>query len=259
MLQSLQGRSVIVTGGSKGIGRGIARVFARAGVRLTVVARNRAEIDAVVEEMNAAGATARGAVCDVTDIDAVQRMVDEAAEAQGGLDVLCANAGIFPQVKMRDMSAADWDHVMATNLRSTFFCVKAAIPHFEKRGKGRIVVTSSITGPVTGYPGWTHYAASKAGQLGFIKTAAMELARYNTTINAVMPGNIMTEGLQDLGEDYLTTMANSIPLKRLGDVEDIGNAALFFASDEAGYITGQQIIVDGGQILPESLEALASI
>jgi len=259
MLQSLQGRSVIVTGGSKGIGRGIARVFARAGVRLTVVARNRAEIDAVVEEMNAAGATARGAVCDVTDIDAVRRMVDEAAEAQGGLDVLCANAGIFPQVKMLDMSAADWDHVMATNLRSTFFCVKAAIPHFEKRGKGRIVVTSSITGPVTGYPGWAHYAASKAGQLGFIKTAAMELARYNTTINAVMPGNIITEGLQDLGEDYLKTMANSIPLKRLGDVEDIGNAALFFASDEAGYITGQQIIVDGGQILPESLEALASI
>ena len=259
MLQSLQGRSVIVTGGSKGIGRGIARVFARAGVRLTVVARHQAEIDAAVEEMNAAGATARGAVCDVTDIDAVQRMVDEAAEAQGGLDVMCANAGIFPQVKMLDMTAADWDNVMATNLRSTFFCVKASIPHFEKRGKGRIVVTSSITGPVTGFPGWTHYAASKAGQLGFIKTAAMELARYNTTINAVMPGNIMTEGLQDLGEDYLATMANSIPLKRLGDVEDIGNAALFFASDEAAYITGQQIIVDGGQILPESLEALASI
>ncbi|MET3661717.1 3-oxoacyl-ACP reductase FabG [Aquamicrobium ahrensii] len=259
MLNSLKGRSVIVTGGSKGIGRGIARVFARAGVKLTIVARNQAEIDGVVAEMNAAGATARGAACDVTDMNAVQRMVDEAAEAQGGLDVMCANAGIFPQVKMVDMSADDWDHVMATNLRSTFFCVKAAIPHFEKRGKGRVIVTSSITGPVTGYPGWSHYGASKAGQLGFIKTAAMELARYNTTINAVMPGNIRTEGLEGLGEDYLQTMANSIPLKRLGDVEDIGNAALFFASDEAAYITGQQIIVDGGQILPESLEALESI
>lgn len=259
MLNSLKGRSVIVTGGSKGIGRGIARVFARAGVKLTIVARNPAEIDGVVAEMNAAGATARGAACDVTDMNAVQRMVDEAAEAQGGLDVMCANAGIFPQVKMVDMSADDWDHVMATNLRSTFFCVKAAIPHFEKRGKGRVIVTSSITGPVTGYPGWAHYGASKAGQLGFIKTAAMELARYNTTINAVMPGNIRTEGLEGLGEDYLQTMANSIPLKRLGDVEDIGNAALFFASDEAAYITGQQIIVDGGQILPESLEALESI
>ncbi len=259
MLTSLKGRSVIVTGGSKGIGRGIARVFARAGVKLTVAARNQAEIDDAVAEMNGLGATARGAVCDVTDFASVQRMVDEAAAAQGGLDVLCANAGAFPQVKMVDMTPEDWDHVMATNLRSTFFSVKAAIPHFEKAGKGRVVVTSSITGPVTGYPGWSHYGASKAGQLGFIKTAAMELARYNTTINAVMPGNIVTEGLQGLGEDYLRTMANSIPLKRLGAVEDIGNAALFFASDEAAYITGQQIIVDGGQILPESLEALESI
>ncbi len=112
---------------------------------------------------------------------------------------------------------------------------------------------------MTGYPGWTHYGASKAGQLGFLKTASMELARYNTTINAVMPGNIVTEGLEGLGQAYLDTMAASIPLKRLGAVEDIGNAALFFASDEAGYITGQQIIVDGGQILPESLEAIASI
>jgi 3-oxoacyl-[acyl-carrier protein] reductase len=172
---------------------------------------------------------------------------------------VCANAGIFPQTKLIDMDPSEWDHVMATNLRSSFFCVKAAIPHFEKAGKGRVVLTSSITGPVTGYPGWAHYGASKSGQLGFLKTAAMELARYNTTINAVMPGNIYTEGLQDLGQEYLDTMAASIPLRRLGAVEDIGNAALFFASDEAAYITGQQLVIDGGQILPESLEAISSI
>jgi 3-oxoacyl-[acyl-carrier protein] reductase len=157
---------------------------------------------------------------------------------------------------MAAMDPSEWDHVLATNLKSTFLLVKACIPQFERQGKGRVVVTSSITGPVTGFPGWTHYGASKAGQLGFLKTAAMELARYNTTINAVMPGNIYTEGLQDLGLDYLRTMANSIPLKRLGAVEDIGNAALFFASDEAAYVTGQQLVVDGGQILPESLEAI---
>ena len=157
------------------------------------------------------------------------------------------------------MDPAEWDKVMATNLKSTFLCVKACIPHFKKAGHGRVVVTSSITGPVTGFPGWAHYGASKAGQLGFLKTAAMELSRYGTTINAVMPGNIMTEGLDDLGQDYLDGMAASIPLKRLGSVEDIGHAALYFASDEAGYVTGQTIVVDGGQILPESLEAIGEI
>ena len=186
-------------------------------------------------------------------------MVDSTVKAQGGLGVFCANAGAFPQTKIVDVDPNEWDQVMATNLRSSFLSVKAAIPHFEKAGKGRVVLTSSITGPVTGFPGWAHYGASKSGQLGFLKTAAMELSRYNTTINAVMPGNIYTEGLQDLGQDYLDTMAASIPLKRLGDVEDIGNAALFFASDEAAYITGQQIVVDGGQIIPESLEAIEEI
>jgi len=173
--------------------------------------------------------------------------------------VMCANAGSYPQTKIVDMDPAEWDGVMATNLRSAFLSVKACIPYFEKAGKGRVILTSSITGPVTGFPGWSHYGASKSGQLGFLKTAAMELSRYNTTINAVMPGNIYPEGLQDLGQEYLDTMAASIPLKRLGDVADIGNAALFFASDEAAYITGQQIVVDGGQIIPESLEAIEEI
>ena len=211
-----------------------------------------------MEELESAGGTASFCACDVTDFEQVQALVAHAESTYGGLDIMCSNAGIFPQANMIDLSPDDWDHVLSTNLKSTFLAVKAAIPAMEKRGKGRIVITSSITGPVTGFPGWTHYGASKSGQLGFLKTAAIELAKYNVTINAVMPGNIITEGLEGLGQDYLDTMAASIPLKRLGDVEDIGNAALFFASDEAGYITGQQIVVDGGQILPESLEALES-
>ena len=256
MLTSLKGKSVIVTGGSKGIGRGIATVFARQGAKVTIAARNEDDLKKAAGEI---AGDVRYEVCDVSDWTSVKGMVDSTAAAQGGLHVMCANAGAFPQTKIVDMDPGEWDRVMATNLRSAFLSVKAAIPHFEKAGKGRVVLTSSITGPITGFPGWSHYGASKAGQLGFLKTAAMELARYNTTINAVMPGNIYTEGLQDLGEDYLTTMAASIPLKRLGGVEDIGNAALFFASDEAGYITGQQIVVDGGQIIPESLEAIAEI
>jgi 3-oxoacyl-[acyl-carrier protein] reductase len=136
------------------------------------------------------------------------------------------------------------------------FSIQAALPALKRSKGGRIVLTSSITGPVTGFPGWAHYGASKAAQLGFMRTACIELARYGITINAVLPGNIKTEGLTDLGADYEQTMAASIPLKRLGTVDDIGHAAMFLASDQAGYITGQTLIVDGGQILPESLEAL---
>lgn len=259
MLTSIRGKSVIVTGGSKGIGRGIAKVFAAQGAKVMIAARGKDASEAVLAELRGAGGTAEAVACDVADWDSVQAMVKATESAFGGVDILCANAGIFPQAKMVDLDPDEWDRVMATNLKSAFLTVKACIPYFEKAGKGRVILTSSITGPVTGYPGWTHYGASKAGQLGFLKTASMELARYNTTINAVMPGNIVTEGLEGLGQAYLDTMAASVPLKRLGVIEDIGNAALFFASDEANYITGQQIIVDGGQTLPESLEAIASI
>ena len=256
MLTSFEGKSVIITGGSKGIGRGIATVFARQGAKVTITARGEEALKLAAAEIDG---DVRYELCDVSDWASVQSMVANVVKAHGGLDVICANAGAFPQTKIIDMDPEEWDDVMATNLRSSFLCVKAVIPHFEKAGKGRVVLTSSITGAITGFPGWSHYGASKSGQLGFLKTAAMELSRYNTTINAVMPGNIYTEGLQNLGQEYLDTMAASIPLKRLGDVEDIGNAALFFASDEAAYITGQQIVVDGGQIIPESLEALAEI
>ena len=126
-------------------------------------------------------------------------------------------------------------------------------------GHGRVIITSSITGPITGYPGWSHYGASKAAQLGFLRTAAMELAPKQITINAVLPGNIITEGLVEMGQEYMDQMAASIPAGRLGSVADIGNAALFFATDEAGYITGQTLVVDGGQILPESNQALADV
>jgi len=134
--------------------------------------------------------------------------------------------------------------------------VKAALPALSKSAHGRVIITSSVTGPITGFPGWSHYGATKAAQLGFMRTAAIELAASRITINAVMPGNIITEGLADLGDDYMAQMTASVPLRRLGTVDDIGYTALFLASDEAGYITGQTIVVDGGQVLPESLAAL---
>ena len=253
MTQSLNGRSVVVTGGSKGIGKGIARVFAQSGARVAIVARHAEQAEAAASEI---GHGAFGRAGDVTSLAGMEGAMKAVAERGGGIDVLCANAGIFPQARLEDMTSEQWDEVMDTNLKGTFHAVKAAVPYLKKSDQGRIVLTSSITGPVTGFPGWTHYGATKAGQLGFMRTACIELAKYGITVNAVMPGNILTEGLIGMGEDYQKTMAASIPLKKLGSVDDIGYAALYFASKEAGYVTGQTIIVDGGQILPESLEAL---
>jgi len=255
MSASLKGRSVVVTGGSKGIGKGIAQVFAEAGAKVAIVARHAGQAEAAAKEI---GHGAFGLKGDVTSLASMEAAMKAVAARNGGLDVLCANAGIFPPAKLEDMTDQQWDEVVDTNLKGTFHSVKAAVPYLKKSDQGRIVITSSITGPVTGYPGWTHYGATKAGQLGFMRTACIELAKYGITVNAVMPGNIITEGLAGMGEDYQKTMAASIPLKRLGTVADIGHAALCFASKEAGYVTGQTIIVDGGQILPESLEALAS-
>ncbi|RWL44355.1 MAG: 3-oxoacyl-ACP reductase FabG [Mesorhizobium sp.] len=254
MTQSLKGRSVVVTGGSKGIGKGIARVFALSGAKVAIVARHPDQAEAAATEI---GHGAFGVVGDVTSLPSIESALAVAAARNGRIDVLCANAGIFPQARLEDMTSQQWDEVVDTNLKGTFHAVKAAVPYLKTSDQGRIVLTSSITGPITGFPGWSHYGATKAGQLGFMRTACIELAKYSITINAVMPGNIVTEGLAGLGEDYQKTMAASIPLKRLGTVEDIGYAALYFASKEAGYVTGQTIIVDGGQILPESLEALA--
>jgi 3-oxoacyl-[acyl-carrier protein] reductase len=257
MLTSIAGRSVIVTGGSKGIGKGIARVFAKNGGKVVVVSRHLNEAEATAEEFRKAGGTAMGLAADITSMGDMQVLAEAAANAYGGIDILCANAGIFPQTKIEELSPEDWDFVSATNLKGTFLAIKACLPYLKKSDQGRIVITSSITGPVTGFPGWAHYGATKAGQLGFMRTACLEFAKYGITVNAVLPGNIKTEGLAALGPDYEKSMAASIPLNKLGTVEDIGYAALFLASKEAAYITGQTIIVDGGQILPESMDALA--
>ncbi|MEM6934162.1 MAG: SDR family NAD(P)-dependent oxidoreductase, partial [Pseudomonadota bacterium] len=158
MFTSLAGKSVLVTGGSLGIGKGIARVFGNAGAKVIIAARGEEAAAATAEELGAAYVTG-----DVGNWEDVQRIVAKTVEVQGGLDVLCANAGAFPQTKIVEMEPDEWDEVMRTNLKSAFLCVKAAIPAFEKAGKGRVILTSSITGPVTGYPGWSHYGASKSG------------------------------------------------------------------------------------------------
>lgn len=257
MFNSLQGRSAVVTGGSKGIGRGIAERLATAGVDVVVTGRTQSDIDATVAALADLPGAVSGLAADVTSQEDCASVVDAALERHGALDIVCANAGIFPSARIEDLTPENIEEVIGVNFKGTVYIVQAALPALTASGRGRVIITSSITGPITGYPGWSHYGASKAAQLGFLRTAAMELAPKNITINAVLPGNIITEGLIDMGQEYMDQMAAAVPAGRLGSVADIGNAALFFATDEAAYITGQSLVVDGGQILPESQAAIA--
>ncbi len=259
MLKSLAGRSVIVTGASKGIGKGIARVFASKGAKVLLAARDLAQAEAAAAGILAEGGIASAEGADVSSEEDCVRMARAATERHGGIDIVCCNAGVFPAARLGEMSAVGWDQVLDINLKGTFLTVHACLAGLKARGMGRIIVTSSVTGPITGYPGWSHYAASKAGQLGFVRTAAIELAPHNITVNAVLPGNILTEGVEALGPEYIKRMTSAIPQRRLGTVEDVAYAALFLASDEAAFITGQTIVVDGGQVLPESHMALEDL
>lgn len=254
---SLAGKSVVVTGGSKGIGRGIASVFAEAGANVAVAARSSADIDAAVTALKGVGeGKVIGVATDVSDPPSCTAMASAVADAFGGIDVLCANAGIFPEAPLATMTPEELAEVLDVNVKGNVFAVQACLPSLIASGHGRVILTSSITGPITGFPRWSHYGASKAAQLGFMRTAAIELAPHAITVNAIMPGNIITEGLADLGEDYLAGMARAIPAGALGKPADIGYLAAFLATDEAAYITGQAIAVDGGQVLPESPDAV---
>ena len=260
MFTSIASRSVIVTGGTKGIGKGIARAFAKAGANVLITGRDEPSAVSTCAELTAlGGGTVTYLLGDVADRASCEAMATVAIGRNGGIDVLCANAGIFPDAKLVDMTEADIDLVLGTNVKGTMFSVQACLAALTDSGRGRIILTSSITGPITGYPGWSHYGASKAAQLGFMRTAAIELAPRGITVNAVLPGNIATEGLAELGDDYRRSMEQAIPLRRLGEVDDIGNACLFFATDEAAYVTGQALAVDGGQVLPESIAALEAM
>ena len=255
----LQSTSVLVTGGSKGIGRGIASVFAEAGADVAIAARSATDIDTAVADLGTRGAgKVLGVQADVCDPMSCVNMAAAVVEAFGGIDVVCANAGIFPEAPLATMTPGQLAEVLDVNIKGTIYSVQACLDALIASGRGRVILTSSITGPITGFPGWSHYGASKAAQLGFMRTAAIELAPHGITVNAVLPGNIFTEGLADMGEEYIAGMTRAIPAGALGKPEDIGYLAAFLATREAGYITGQAIAVDGGQVLPESPDAVSS-
>jgi 3-oxoacyl-[acyl-carrier protein] reductase len=224
-----------------------------------VTARNQTDLDATVADLANQPGRVSGLAADVSKPEDCRRAVETAVDRHGALDIVCANAGIFPSGRLEELTPEDIEQVIAVNFKGTVFIVQAALSALTATGRGRVIITSSITGPITGYPGWSHYGASKAAQLGFLRTAAMELAPKQITINAVLPGNIITDGLVEMGQEYMDQMAAAVPAGRLGSVADIGNAALFFATEEASYITGQTLVVDGGQILPESHMAIAEL
>lgn len=250
--QKFKEHVVIVTGASRGIGRGIANLFAIEGAKVVLVGRDEAQLKEVECSIRNQGRTATYIKGDVSNPQDMERMVTETINHYGSVDVLCHNAGIYPQARLEDMTLQDWQSVINTNLTGTFLAVKACIPVMKTQGHGKIVITSSISGPQTALPGYSHYTASKGGIAGFVKTAAVELAKYKININAVEPGNIMTEGLGATGPDHINNMLRAIPLGRLGTPEDVAHAILFLASNEASFITGQSLIIDGGQTLPES-------
>lgn len=237
----------IVTGGANGIGQGISESLAKAGAKVVVTDIDEDSGQALADKLD--GVFIR---LDVTDQANCQSVVDQVMDQFGRIDILAANTGIYPNVLIKDMKEDDWDQVFDINVKGMFFIVKSVLEVMEQQKYGRIIVTSSVTGPSTGYPGGAAYGATKSAQLGFIKSVAMEYAKDNITINAVQPGVIATEGLKAQLADLSEGAAEYIPMKKLGDVEDIGTTVVFFASEEAKYITGQHLIVDGGQTLPES-------
>lgn len=246
---TLENRVAIVTGGSRGIGRAVALELAARGASVVVnynTSPDKAE--EIVKEIEAAGGKAAAFQADVSDFDAAGNLVKFAVETFGDLHILVNNAGITRDMVIMMMSEENWDAVINTNLKSTFSCSKAAVKHMMRKRYGRIINIASIAGQM-GNPGQTNYSASKGGQIAFTKSLAREVAPRKITVNAIAPGFVETEILDAMPEGTLEAALKMVPLARTAQPEEIGYAVAFLASDQAGYITGQVLGVDGGMAM----------
>jgi 3-oxoacyl-[acyl-carrier protein] reductase len=241
----LSGNAALVTGASRGLGRAIAVALARCGAAVACVARNEEKLRETAAAIESAGGRAIVLVGDVTDGEAVQRIVGAAVEQLGGLHILVNNAGITRDTLLPRMQDQQWDDVINSNLRGTFLFTRAATRPMMSQRYGRIINISSVSGLV-GNPGQSNYSASKAGVIGFTRSVSRELAGRNITVNAIAPGFIETEMTDALGDTIREEVKKRIPAKRLGQPEDVAEAVLFLASAAAAYITGQVLTVDGG-------------
>ena len=245
----LDGKTALVTGASRGIGRAIALRLAAEGARVAInYAGNVKAAEEVKAAIEAAGGTAILCRADVADSAAVEAMVADVAKEFGAIDILVNNAGITRDTLLMRMKDEDFAKVLDTNLKGVFYCTKAVAKLMMKKRAGRIINMASVVGLV-GNAGQTNYAAAKAGVIGFSKSAAKELASRGITVNAVAPGFIGTDMTADLPESVKEKALSDIPLGRAGQPEDVANAVLFLASDQASYITGQVVNVDGGMVM----------
>jgi 3-oxoacyl-[acyl-carrier protein] reductase len=242
---SLAGRTAFVTGSTRGIGLAIARALHAAGARVAVVGRALERARAVAAEL---GEGAAGVGCDVTSADEVQAAVAAAEQALGPIDILVNNAGLTRDNILLRLTDADWDAVLDANLKGAFHTTRAVIKGMMKRRAGRIVNITSVVG-LTGNKGQANYAASKAGLIGFTKSVAREYASRGVLANCVAPGFIATDMTAALPDDARATLLQDIALGRLGQPDDVAGAVLFLASDLAGYVTGQVLVVDGGMVI----------
>lgn len=257
-LLSLTGRTAIVTGGAMGIGRAVAERLAEAGAAVVIADVDAEVATTAVKELTDRDLQAWAVQADVGDERDVIRMVEETTTWAGDLDILVNNAGIFPAVPVLDMTADDFDHVLRVNLRGTFLCARQAALTMRTQGHGgRIINITSVDALHPSAVGLAHYDASKHGVWGFTKNLARELAPHSIWVNAIAPGAIATPGVASMQssngavdpQEMLDTFLARIPMARMGVPDDIGRVALFLASDLASYITGAQIVVDGGVLL----------
>jgi len=245
---SLNDKTVVVTGASRGIGRGISIAMAAAGAHVALASRSVDALHAVCKDITDAGGSASVHPCDISDGAAVAATFKTIAAEHDGIHVLVNNAGVTKDNLLMRMSEADWQTPITVNLSGAFHCIKNVVRPMMKQRFGRIINITSVVG-VTGNAGQANYAASKAGLIGLTKSTAKELASRGITVNAIAPGYITTDMTADLAEDVKQKLSESIPIGRLGTPDDLAPAAIFLASDEAGYITGQTLIVDGGMIM----------